>query len=69
MLTKKISLFVLGAAFCCLFVTGCQTSRYQAGEAPSYAGATYDSALSGLQNGQGTAADDYRKVLEYPGRF
>jgi hypothetical protein len=70
MLRKKISLFMLGLGVCCLFfTTGCQTSRYQAGGAPSNAGMAYSPTSVELLNGQGTATDDYRNMLAYPGRF
>jgi hypothetical protein len=69
MITRKISLLTLGFGLCCLFLTGCQTSRHEAGGASSQAGVAYHSTSSDVLNGQGTAADDYRNVLAYPGRF
>jgi hypothetical protein len=69
MLTNKISLLVVGLALCCLFMTGCQSSLHQAGGAPPRAGMAFNPTSRDVQNGQWTAADDYRNALAYPGRF
>ena len=69
MLTKKISLLMVGLGLSCLFFTGCQTSRYQAGGAPSQAGVGENPISVEVQNGRGTAADDYRYVLASPGLY
>ena len=60
---------MVGMGFSCLFFTGCQTSRYQAGGAPSQAGVAENLISIEVQNGRGTAADDYRYVLASPGLY
>ncbi len=63
MVTSKISVLLLLALVVCGFLTGCQSARPYAGGTPAYAAETEESPLAG------TAADDYARVLAYPGRF